>query len=105
MAQTGTNGIISWANLNTQTHRHEYNHATQSHWGVYAISLGQNDPMPYVESRVGGPDDAMFDTRTNEAVVSMTNRIRTDFLDPNNEPYAVNLTATGQPLGNINWNY
>jgi hypothetical protein len=102
--QWGACTYISWSNLLTQTRRHEYNHATQSHHGKYvnAVNDPANNPGEYVESRVAPPNTSLsgFDNATGQQV---QNRLTTVDGLTHQEPYPVNYTATGTPLGNVNY--
>lgn len=98
--QSGTNGFISWSNLLAQTRRHEYNSTTQSHYAFYSNSLGTNNPGDYFESRVAAPSTNLttFNADTRSGINSRYNTITAD---TSVEPYPVNYSETGVPLGNV----
>jgi hypothetical protein len=101
-ATTNPNGFISGSNLFAQTRRHEYNSATQSHYAFYSNSLNANNPGDYFESRVAVPstDLTTFNSDTRSGINS---RYSTITSDTSVEPYAVNYSETGVPLGNVNY--
>jgi hypothetical protein len=99
--QCGSNGYISWADLFAQTKRHEYDSPTQSHWAFYAKSVNDNNPGDDIESRVGSPDSVpTFDNLTAQGLTAIFQRIRQDTAV---EPFPVNFSENGQPLGNVNF--
>jgi hypothetical protein len=102
--QWGRCGFVSYSDLLTQTRRHEYNHATQSHYGKYVTALNNanNNFGDYLESNVASPQtnpDFWAQATTNE-LSSRDNRIDNA---TKIEPYAVNESATGSFLGEINY--
>ena len=95
------NGFISWVNLLSQTQRHEYNSTTQSHWAFYSNSMNTNNPGDYIEARIATPNyGASFDTDTGNGITALLGRVKVDAVL---EPYGVNESETGQPLGNVNY--
>jgi hypothetical protein len=98
--QSGTNGFISWSNLLAQTNRHEWNSATQSHYAFYSNGLSSNNPGDYFESRVAAPSTNLttFNADTRSGINSRYNTITAD---TSVEPYPVNYSETGTPLGNV----
>jgi hypothetical protein len=102
--QYGACGFISWDNLLTQTRRHEYNHATQSHHGKYANAMNDpaNNPGDYIEARVALPsaNKEQFDTDSGVGVASRFQQIGTLTAQ---QPHAVNYSESGAPLGNVNY--
>jgi hypothetical protein len=105
-SQCGDSGWISWSNLDTQTIRHEYNSATQSHyaewWNAIASSSGNNNMGSLLEAYIGIVGENL------QQVASDLNRMNsTTSTNINNaaavEPYPVNFSETGQFLGNINY--
>jgi hypothetical protein len=104
--QTGLNGCISWSDLYTQTKRHEYNSATESHWALYSNSMNNvdNNPGDYFEARVANPqvDLEAFNTYTTNAVNAKAVQINTDGGDET-KLYGVNFSETGEFLGNPNF--
>jgi hypothetical protein len=101
-ATNNPGGFISWANLLAQTRRHEYNSATESHYGEYSNSLTTNNPGDYIEARVAAPgvDLNAFDQSTRSGLDALYAQIRNATAV---EPYAVNDSETGTFLGNINY--
>jgi hypothetical protein len=101
-ATTNPNGFISGSNLLAQTNRHEWNSSTESHHAFYSNGLTSNNPGDYVESRVAPPgtDIATFDTATRNGINADYTAIGSAF---SVEPYPVNYSETGVPLGNINY--
>ncbi len=101
-ATTNPNGCISGSNLLTQTRRHEYNGATQSHYAFYSNSLNTNNPGDYFESRLAAPSTNLttFNTDTRAGINSRYNTIATD---TSVQPYPANSSETGVPLGNVNY--
>jgi hypothetical protein len=102
--QYGACGFISWGNLLPQTRRHEYNHATESHHGKYANAMNDtaNNPGDYIEARVALPsaNKEQFDTDSGAGLTSRFQQIDTAFKQ---QPYAVNFSESGAPLGNVNY--
>jgi hypothetical protein len=98
--QSGTNGFISWSNLLAQTRRHEYNSTTQSHYAFYSNSLGTNNPGDYFESRVA-PPPTNLSTFNSDTRSGINSRYTTITVNTSVEPYAVNYSETGVPLGNV----
>ena len=100
---TNPGGFISGSDLLTQTNRHEWNSATQSHYAFYSNSMsGSNNPGNYVEARIAAPGANLqtFDNGTSSGLTAFYNSIYTAFAV---EPYAVNDDASGHLLGNINY--
>jgi hypothetical protein len=101
-ATTNPNGFISGSNLLTQTNRHEWNSSTESHYAFYSNGLSSNNPGDYFESRVGPPG-----TNTSNFNTDTTNGINADltaiFNAASVEPYPVNYSETGVPLGKVNY--
>lgn len=97
-------GYISWDNLLTQTRRHEYNHPTQSHYGKYVSAMNDqaNNPGDYIESTVAKPGKNLIEFRqeTNNDIGSQHATVESLV---NQQPYAVNYSADGTPLGNVNY--
>jgi hypothetical protein len=102
--QWGRCGFVLYSDLLTQTRRHEYNHATQSHHGRYVNALNDtnNNFGDYVESRVAAPGTNLpeWAQDTENELSSRRNRIKAASAA---EPYAVNYSETGDFLGNINF--
>lgn len=102
-AQTKPSGFISGSLLLTQTRRHEYNSAVQSHYAFYSNSIsGTNNPGNYAESRIASPgtSPSTFDNTTSSGI---TTRYQNILTAAQVEPYAVNEDADGMFLGNINY--
>ena len=100
--QCGTNGFISWANLLAQTKRHEYNSTVQSHYIFYSNSLNSNNPGDYLEQQTAAPGANLntFATNTSSGINSRLGTVQSAF---SVQPYPVNYSETGTPLGNINY--
>jgi hypothetical protein len=100
--QCGKNGFISWSDLLTQTRRHEYNSTVQSHYAFYSNSLSSHNPGDYLEQQVAAPGANLntFATNTNSGINSRFSTVQSDSAV---EPYPVNYSETGTPLGNINY--
>jgi hypothetical protein len=98
----GSTGYISWSNLITQTKRHEYNSATQSHYAFYKNALSSNNLGDYIEARVAPPGTNLssFDQTTRSTLNSDYTAITTGM---EVEPYPVNDSEVGAFLGNINY--
>jgi hypothetical protein len=102
-AQTNPGGYISGSNLLTQTNRHEWNSATESHYAFYSKSIsGSNNPGSYVEQRVAPPgtNQQTFDNDTLSGLNALYQSIFNAF---SVEPYPVNDDANGNFLGTINY--
>jgi hypothetical protein len=113
-AQTKPSGYISGSNLTTQTNRHEWNSATESHYAFYSNSIaGANNPGNYVEARIATPGTSQetFDTTTGSGLNNATGPgscLGTGIYqlicqNTSVEPYAVNEDSNGNFLGNINY--
>ena len=104
--QTGLNGCISWNDLYTQTKRHEYNSATESHWALYSNSMNNinNNPGDYFKARVANPqvDLDAFNTYTTNAVNAEAQQINADG-HQEDQIWGVNFSETGEFLGNPNF--
>lgn len=102
--QWGGCGFISWSNLLAQTQRHEYNSATQSHYAFYknSLSLAAHNPGDFVEQQVASPGDNLtqFASNTRGGLDTRYDQIKTD---SEVEPFAVNESEMGTPLGDINY--
>lgn len=103
--QWGACGIISHANLLTQTRRHEYNHLSQSHHAKFDSLLSNSayNPGDFVEPRISPPGSNFltFEQGTASAMQAQLNQLQA--LYEAFEPYPVNYSASGTPLGNINY--
>jgi len=101
--QCGRNGWIPHSDLLTQTHRHEYNSATQSHYAFYSLAINSdaNNLLGFMESRVGKPgsDVNEFNQETTSGLNSRGSNILAEMMQ---EPYAPNLDENGNHLGNVN---
>jgi len=100
--QCGTGGFISGANLVTQTNRHEWNSATESHYAFYSSSLSNNNPGSVFESSVAPPGTNMT-TFVNNSRSTLNGLYTQVGADASIEPYPVNHSETGVSLGNINY--
>jgi hypothetical protein len=94
-------GFISWSNLLAQTRRHEYNSTIQSHHAFYKNSLNSSpkNPGDFVEQQVATPGGDLAGP-TRSGLDSRYNQIGAD---SQVEPFAVNVSETGEFLGNINY--
>jgi hypothetical protein len=102
--QCGSGGFISWSNLITQTRRHEFNSAIQSHHAFYsnAVNSGSNNPGTYVESRIAipGTNLTMFNGDTQAGLNTRYGQI---FSASILEPFPVNFSEGGISLGGVNY--
>jgi hypothetical protein len=101
-ATTNPSGYISGSNLLTQTNRHEWNSATESHYAFYATSLSTNNPGSYFESSVAAPGTNMT-TFVNDSRSTLNGLYTQIGSDAGVEPYPVNYSETDSFLGNINY--
>jgi hypothetical protein len=102
MHQCGTGSWISWTNLLTQTKRHEYAGASQSHYAEYKTALNTNNPGDTLERYVAIPSKSqaqVFD-EVRALLSTLSSTIGTAVLV---EPYPVNFNEAGRSLGNINY--
>jgi hypothetical protein len=101
---TGKNGFILWSNLLAQTQRHEYNSLTQSHYAFYANSLNSvtNNPGDYLEIQVASPGTNLS-TFLATVRAGISSRFSTVQAASMVEPFPVNDSEVGSPLGNINY--
>jgi hypothetical protein len=99
--QYGMCGYISYSNLLTQTTRHEAG-SVQSHYVNYGNGISSYNPGVYFEARIANPgaDLGQFGTDTRNGLNNLYGQITAASLV---EPYPVNYSETGTPLGNINY--
>jgi hypothetical protein len=102
--QYGSCGYISWLNLLTHTHRHEYNHPIQSHHGQYVNAINNHNFNPglFIEARVAAPGVSLI-AFTDETQSGVTSRFNVIAALTAMEPYPVNHNELNSPLGNINY--
>jgi hypothetical protein len=100
--QCGAGGFISGTNLLTQTNRHEWNSATESHYAFYSVSLSKNNPGNYFEASVASPGTNIT-TFVNDSRSNLNGLYTQIGADASVEPYPVNYSETDVFLGNINY--
>jgi hypothetical protein len=101
---TNPNGFASGLQQLTQTQRHEYAGAVQSHYQFWITTFPQHDVQQFFEQQVLAPGQAA-QTWVNGVVADINTRLQAiqQDTDAKGEPYPVNFDENNNPLGNINY--